>query len=271
MATISPLVKNALSYRTLSLMIILTSAMGIFIFIYSAYIQWGNNKASLINEDIITPLNNFNEKYKWNLSSSANNRIDAPPLVSGNVDTLSNIHLSGIIHSSDKLSSRAILQEGGEQNVYSIDDVLKSSNSTRIIDITKNQVFFSSGGNTAQLTLFTELTPPAATPEKVNEQPAPTDVTLSDFIEAIPVVDKNVLRGLRLLPRGNTELFSRTAIAPGDIAIQLNNMSLTQQANITHAQEALRHLQTAQITLLRNTSPKLINVAVQQFQDGQDK
>ena len=97
MATISPLVKNALSYRTLSLMIILTSAMGIFIFIYSAYIQWGNNKASLINEDIITPLNNFNEKYKWNLSSSVNNRIDAPPLVSGNVDTLSHIHLSGII------------------------------------------------------------------------------------------------------------------------------------------------------------------------------
>ncbi|RAY32007.1 hypothetical protein DP177_21765, partial [Enterobacter kobei] len=104
--------------------------MGIFIFIYSAYIQWGNNKASLINEDIITPLNNFNEKYKWNLSSSVNNRIDAPPLVSGNVDTLSHIHLSGIIHSSDKLSSRAILQEGGEQNVYYIDDVLKSSNST---------------------------------------------------------------------------------------------------------------------------------------------
>ena len=58
--------------------------------------------------------------------------------------------------------------------------------------------------------------------------------------------------GLRLLPRGNTELFSRTAIAPGDIAIQLNNMSLTQQANLTQAQEALRHLQTAQITLLRN-------------------
>lgn len=115
MATISPLVKNALSYRTLSLMIILTSAMGIFIFIYSAYIQWGNNKASLINEDIITPLNDFNEKYKWNLSSSANNRIAAPPLVSGNVDTLSHIHLSGIIHSSDKLSSRAILQEGGNR------------------------------------------------------------------------------------------------------------------------------------------------------------
>ena len=146
--------------------------------------------------------------------------------------------------------------------------MLKSSNSTRIIDITKNQVFFSSDGNTAQLTLLTELTPPAATPEKVNEQPAPTDVTLSDFIEAIPVVDKNVLR---LLPRGNTELFSRTAIAPGDIAIQLNNMSLTQQVNIPQAQEALTHLQTAQITLLRNASPKLINVAGQQFQDGQDK
>lgn len=271
MATISLLAKNALSFRSLHFTAILISAIGVFIFIHSAYMRWTNNSALLVSQGFITPSNNINDKYRWKLSPLAHNRIDKPSLANKTADILSHIHLSGIIHSSDKLLSRVILQEGGEQNVYSINDVLKSSRSTRIIDITKNQVFFSSGGKTAQLTLLAELTPSTAQPEMANDRPAPVRATLSDFIEATPVFDKNVLRGLRLLPRNKTELFSQAAIQPGDIAIQLNNISLTQQANITKAQEMLSQLHMAQLTLLRNALPKRINVSVQQFQEGQEK
>lgn len=271
MATISPLVKNALSYRPLHVIIILISMIGTFIFIHSTYMQWTNNKVARVSQNTITPLNSINDKYRWKLSKPAHNRTDKPSLASNAVDKLSNIHLSGIIHSSDKLASRVILQEKGEENVYSINDVLKSSSSTRITDITKNQVFFSSDGKTEQLTLLADLTPSTAPPERANIRPEPELITLSDFIETTPVFDKNVLRGLRLLPRNKTELFSRAIIQPGDIAIQLNNISLTQQANIKKAQEMLSHLQMAQLTLLRNASPKRINVSVQQFQEGNKK
>jgi hypothetical protein len=93
--------------------------------------------------------------------------MDKIALPSESLNILSRIHLSGIIHSSDKLSSRAILQEDGEQNIYSIDDVLKSSPSTRITDITQNQVFFSADGKTGQLTLLAELTPTSASDSNV--------------------------------------------------------------------------------------------------------
>ncbi|MEZ6878524.1 type II secretion system protein N [Enterobacter sp. KBR-315C3_2022] len=167
MATFSLLAKNALSYRPLHVMVILISAMGVFIFIHSAYIQWRNNRASLVSQDIPSPLNNINDKYRWNLSTPVHNRMDKIATPSESLNILSRIHLSGIIHSSDKLSSRAILQEDGEQNIYSIDDVLKSSPGTRITDITQNQVFFSADGQTGQLTLLAELTPNSASDSNV--------------------------------------------------------------------------------------------------------
>lgn len=67
---------------------------------------------------------------------------------------LPDIRLRGIIHSSDKLTSRAILQEAGEQNVYSVNETLKSANTVRIKAISQNQVTFSSGGHEQQLTLL---------------------------------------------------------------------------------------------------------------------
>ncbi|HIE5390155.1 TPA: type II secretion system protein N [Enterobacter cancerogenus] len=197
MATISLLAKNALSYRPLHVMIILICAMGIFINIHSAYIQWGNNRALLVSQDIPPPLHNINEKYRWNLSTSAHNRMDKAALPSESMDILSRIHLSGIIHSSDKLSSRAILQEDGEQNIYSINDLLKSSPSTRITDITRNQVFFSAGGQTGQLTLLAELTLPTAPQDVAHDRLAPARATLSNFIETTSAFDRNELRGLR--------------------------------------------------------------------------
>jgi general secretion pathway protein C len=72
-------------------------------------------------------------------------------------DTLSGIQLSGIIYSTNKLHSRTILLEGGEQTAYAIGDRLNSSKITRVSDITTNQVFFSTEGHTQHLNLLEEL------------------------------------------------------------------------------------------------------------------
>lgn len=114
---------------------------------------------------------------------------------------LSGVVVSGIIHSSNKSISRAILQENGEQNVYAINDYLKSSSKIRVTGITKNQIMFSSGEQTLQLTLLAELAQPSRPQGAVASQQEQQAVTLADYIDASPVVDKNTLRGLRLLPR----------------------------------------------------------------------
>lgn len=238
--------------------------------IRTEYIRYSGNALFLTNPNGIDPANKSHEKYKWNLSSSMPHHAGVASAEKEEMTRLPNILLSGIIHSSDKLTSRAIVLEGGEQNVYSINDVLKSSSKIRITNITKNQVFLSLDGHTQQLTLLSDLTLSSASAEHGTANEALSNIVLSSYIEASPVNDKNGLRGLRLLPRENAASFFRASLEPGDIAIQLNNISLTQRENIAKAQQALNHLQRAQFTVVRKASPQIINVTVQQFQEGKE-
>jgi len=235
---------------------------------HAGYIRYSENYLSLQNKPGINPTNSPQIKHKWNLSSSMPQHTDMAP--AGKVTRLPDILLSGIIHSSDKLTSRAIVLEGGEQNVYSINDVLKSASTVRIINITKNQVFFSSDGHIHQLKLLSNLTLSSASPKQRAAHETLSNIVLSDYIDARPVEDKDVLRGLRLLPRENAASFFRASLEPGDIAIQLNNISLTQRENIAKAQEVFNHLQRAQLTVVRKSLPQVINVSVQKFQEGKD-
>lgn len=217
------------------------------------------------NHNNIYEINKTSKKYKWNLSSSATENPAMTTLTIKETDTLSGIQLSGIIYSTNKLHSRTILQEGGEQTAYAIGDRLNSSKITRVSDITTNQVFFSTEGHTQHLNLLEELPASSAGVDKAASR---SQAILSDFIAASPVFTKTTLQGLRLLPRDNAALFSHAGLEPGDIAIMLNNLSLKQPVNIKKAQASLETLQRVQFTLLRNASPQRITVSVEQFQEG---
>lgn len=272
MKTIRHVLKSTLFYHSAYLIVIFASVICIFACIHKGYEQWSENKTLRTASSQIHQENTSNRKYKWYLSSEpldAEMNASPPQQSHAQEALLSGVVVSGIIHSSNKSISRVILQENGEQNVYAINDYLKSSNKIRVTDITKNQIMFSSGEQTLQLTLLAELAQPSR-PQAVASQKEQQAAMLADFIDASPVVDKNTLRGLRLLPRKQVKFFTHSSLEPGDIAIQLNNIKLTQQANLGKAQNALKHLKMAQFTVLRNASPRLINVSVQQFQDGKE-
>ncbi|MBJ8365512.1 type II secretion system protein GspC [Citrobacter cronae] len=273
MKTIRHVFKSTLFYHGAYLIVIFASVICIFACIHKGYEQWFENKTLRTASSQIHQENISNRKQQWHLSSVP---LDTDMNVSPHQQShaqealLSGVVVSGIIHSSNKSISRAILQENGEQNVYAINDYLKSSSKIRVTGITKNQIMFSSGEQTLQLTLLAELAQPSGPQGAVASRQEQQAVTLADFIDASPVVDKNTLRGLRLLPRKQVQFFKHSSLEPGDIAIQLNNIKLTQQANLGKAQNALKHLKMAQFTVLRNASPRLINVSVQQFQDGKE-
>ncbi|WP_148677774.1 type II secretion system protein GspC [Klebsiella sp. RIT-PI-d] len=241
--------------------IILTSIIISFVCIHSGYNKWKVGASLQKKDNYIHRIDNLDTKNKWHLSTTPLTQPGMPVSSAEKVDILPTITVSGIINSSDKLTSRAILLEGEDQNVYAINDVLKSAANTRITDITKNEVTLKSGAQTHRLSLLAELPSGAAAPEDAHHT-----AVLSDFIETKPVRGNNVLHGLRIFPRQQAERFTGSSLEPGDMAIRLNNISLTQQDNIIKAQEALRHLQIAQFTVLRNSSPRLINISVQQFQ-----
>lgn len=265
MITVPLTLKSALFSRTLYALIILTSFISIFVSINSGYIELSKySSPGKIHADIFK-INNTSKKYKWNLSSTAAENPAMTTLTTTETDTLSGIQLRGIIYSTNKLRSRTILLEGGEQAVYAIGDLLNSSKTTRVSDITTNQVFFSTEGHTRHLNLLEELTAPSASVDMAASQPQPV---LSDFIAASPVFTKTALQGLRLLPRNHATLLSHAGLEPGDIAIMLNNLSLKQPDNIKKAQASLETLQRVQFTLLRNASPQRITVSVQQFREG---
>lgn len=270
MTAISKAVNNDFFYRILCIIIIFLCIVAISACINIGYLRWPKNHLALQNTEMISLINDSYKKYNWKLSSTEPVRIEMTHLTKKEAFQLPDIRLSGIIHSSDKLTSRAILQEAGEQNIYSFNDTLKSANTVRIKAIAQNQVIFASGEHEQQLTLLSELSlsdaPTAQAQVSGNE--AQTNIALSEYIQASPVEDKYALRGLRLLPRKNTASFAHTSLKPGDIAVQLNNISLTKRENMTKAQNALNQLQRVQFTLIRNSLPLVINVSVQQFQEG---
>lgn len=257
-------------YRILCGGIILICIITMLTCINTGYLLWSENHSTPQKIKDINLANTPTDKYKWKLSSTASDTIKMEQTTRKEAFRLPDIRLRGIIHSSDKLTSRAILQEAGEQNVYSVNETLKSANTVRIKAISQNQVTFSSGGHEQQLTLLSELSLSDAPTEPISDYEAQTDIALSEYIQASPVEDNYALRGLRLLPRKNAASFAHASLEPGDIAVQLNKISLTKRENIAKAQDALNHLQRVQFTLIRKSLPLVINVSVQQFQEGKE-
>lgn len=267
MNTFPASLKSSLLYNAFYLAVILTSIICILTTIHGGYILWVENGVSREHPEIINKVNKTSGMYKWNLSSVTTEPAETTTSTPQKEDILTGVQLHGIIHNTNKLISRAILGEDGLQSSYAINDRLKSSNNVRVTDITKNKVVFSSGGHTQQLTLLDDLMPSSVSADRETHQ---ATAALSDFIDTRPIVEQGRVRGLRLLPRSKSTLFSRASLEPGDIVIKINNVYLTQQADIEKAQEMLKHLQMAQFTLLRNASPHVMNVSVNQFQDGKE-
>lgn len=233
-------------------------------FICSTYINWGKNQN--YEYKIKTDTQKHQNLPYLKLSAQPLGSIAQPTRRQETAAALLDIKLSGIIMSTNKSASRAIIKEGEQQASYMLNQALSSSPSSRIVAIDKNQVTLVHQGQEVRLKLLEELSSSTQQSQK-EEGNTSQQSSLADFITTSIVQEKNVLRGLRLLPRDNAHSFSGTELLPGDIAVRLNNLSLTQQADLNQAQEALNRLQMVQFTVMRNSLPRLVNVSVNQFQD----
>ncbi|WP_395313388.1 type II secretion system protein N [Enterobacter sp. ECC-219] len=135
-------------------LLIFISIMITFGSIYISYSKWHNNRQLAQESQITLPSLRTPSTQVWRLSAQP--AVDFQPAATkSHLDVfLSGVILSGIIFSSHNDASRAILKEGSQQNIYAINQSLRSEPSVHIVAITKNQVIFSRAGKIKQLSLL---------------------------------------------------------------------------------------------------------------------
>ncbi|MCM7590998.1 hypothetical protein M8S10_19540 [Enterobacter chuandaensis] len=122
--------------------------------IYCSYNKWHNNRQLAQQSLMATPSLHIPSVQGWHLT--ARPAVSSQPAATKSHSDvfLSGIILSGIIFSSENDASRAILKEGSQQNIYALNQSLRSAPSVHIVAITKNQVSFSRAGKINQLSLL---------------------------------------------------------------------------------------------------------------------
>ncbi|HHU7287596.1 TPA: type II secretion system protein GspC, partial [Escherichia coli] len=148
------------------------------------------------------------------------------------------------------------INEGNEQKRYSLNEALESAPGTFIRKINKTSVVFETHGHYEKVTLHPGL------PDIIKQPDSENQNVLADYIIATPIRDGEQIYGLRLNPRKGLNAFTTSLLQPGDIALRINNLSLTHPDEVSQALSLLLTQQSAQFTIRRNGVPRLINVSV---------
>lgn len=177
-----------------------------------------------------------------------------------------NVIINGIVVTSRAEDTYVLVSEGKNQKRYQINEALGSNPAIIIRKINRTSVIFENHGRMEKVML---------TPGKAsgNENPFSSDTSavLADALIATPIREGEKIHGLRLQPKTGYAGFRNTLLQPGDVAIRLNNISLTGPDEIAEALSSLLTLQSVQFTVRRNGVPRLINVSVKDIMGKNEK
>jgi len=165
--------------------------------------------------------------------------------------------LTGIISSNDRKFSQAIIFSNGSTRNYNQGEYIEGLQNVLIEKIDVNTVDINNNGIRQHVVFLDDY----ESPTSETFQPMESNRHLSDFIVGNPVYVHDQLTGMRLKPRGSNNNFRRLGFQPADIAIKINNFVLTDPDEMKAALNALNSLGSAQFTVLRNNSEKLINAS----------
>ncbi|WP_284104275.1 type II secretion system protein GspC [Citrobacter braakii] len=176
-------------------------------------------------------------------------------------NSMLNLQLNGIIASTLKTRSQAIITINEKAKFYSTGDKLDDLPDVKITDIDNNSVTIDNNGSRQRIAFIDE-------PDISSRVPAPSlphdsaPHSLSDIIITNFIYQQEALQGVRLNARGPVERFIATGLRPGDIAIKMNNHPLTQETSAKAALQEFVTLNSAQFTVIRNGQEALVNVSV---------
>ncbi|RUO75791.1 type II secretion system protein GspC [Idiomarina seosinensis] len=238
---------------------------------------------------LITPVSNNSDTLElpaYHVSGRAENRVNLTQIKSHNIfgtaaeqrsrsriesapETQLNVRLIGVSASSNPLRSAAIIEQRGQQQTYIVGEELANSNVT-IEDIYADRVILDNSGSLEVLKLedigesrpalslkiggsdseAAELSPDNVSEarEKLTANPE----SMLDYVEISPIVVNGSLKGYRLRPGNQPELFNQAGFQSGDIAVSINGLDLTNMQQAMEAGQLLQNARQLTVTILRN-------------------
>lgn len=102
-------------------------------------------------------------------------------------------------------------------------------------------------------------------PDIIKQPNSKSQNVLANYIIATPIRNKKQIYKLQLNPRKGLNAFTTSLLQPKNIALKINNLSLTHPNKVSQALSLLLTQQSAQFTIRRNSVPRLINVSVKKL------
>lgn len=182
-----------------------------------------------------------------------------------------NAQLTGVMASSTASRSIAIIAREGKQQSYSIGDIIQGSDA-KITDILPDRVIISRQQQQEAL-LLDENGPntPASSPivktaslPTARQQLLKNPGQLIDYLTIAPIKENNQLKGYRLNPGKNPELFAQIGLQPNDLATSINGLDLRNSSEAMQAMQQLAHQTEMNISVERNGETRDIYVNLAQ-------
>lgn len=210
------------------------------------------------------------------------NAIDAP-------DTRLNLRLRGTVMADESRLAHAIIADAnGTEKVYFIDDNIPGG--ARLQRVQLDRVVLNRNGTLEVLRLPRELASAAPAMAPAPAQPlasrgirpptarprtAPAPATMQEaitqdaagFLEIVrpaPFMPDGQLRGYRLFPGPNRQLFNALGLRSGDLVTEINGMALDNPAQGMEIFNSLGETTQVTLTLERDGQPETLNLDLSQ-------
>lgn len=201
--------------------------------------------------------------------------LEAPP-------TRLDLKLRGVALARGGSPSLAIIEGSDRESLpYREGDALPGN--AELLRIEADRVILSHAGEAQALYFSDERPPPAATRARSPAQGAsggairlspesstrvrtylsqlPADPTrMVELVRALPVMENGQLRGFRLFPGRERELFGEAGLRRGDIATSINGMPLDDPARGMELLNQLASASRFQIDILRRGQPQVLEI-----------
>ena len=182
-----------------------------------------------------------------------------------------NAQLTGIMASSIASRSIAIIARDGKQQSYVIGDVIQGTDA-QIINILPDRVIIKRQQQQEALLLDENTMTAPTTASTLNNSSLPNvrqqllknPGQLMDYLTVAPVRENNQLKGYRLNPGRNPEIFNQLGLQPNDLAININGLDLRNDAEAMQAMQQLAHQTEMNISVERNGATQDIYVNLAQ-------